>query len=670
VPQLTGADHAALPILRITPGDPKIFVQADIGLPEPALFLVDTGASISVISPDAARALGLQPEPQQGVLEGVGGSVAWSAVRVPDLRLGDMTLHDVAAAVDVRGVPRTAGFMDLAGVLGNNVWAKFVVSIDFPADRIDLWKPGTENLQGLSEPLVFDGFHAFTVVDLVAGPASDPSQVIKDSVPLAIDTGARGVLLTGDHGLSFASIVSQGEESIYGIAAEDLPPNSFMHVTRRIPLTTIHAGGRDLPVTESAQWVNYDRASMSVPEGLPGLLGSSLLEKNRLVLDYQGGRVQITDSAGPPSARDGHEVVLEQDILRHGDDPDRGFYRAKLFAWLDRYPEALGAVNAWLGRHPGDAEAVILKARVHKAMGDLDGYWQDLSAVTTADLLAHEELLASVNGHLLAGRPERARMLASEAVTVQKDSAEAWLALADVRLSESDFAGTRAALAEADRIEENPDGYLLRRARLALAEGDRVAALAHVRRLLELYPLSGFSLWFYTALAQTPEERAMLKADLERAVSRVHREDVPRDFAMHAWRVLGETQKAKDLLAEGLQEDCATLDKPPSKANCEAWYSGLAGVDLDRALDLSRQANVAAPNRSDYLDTLALLLHERGDLDGALEKATMAARLSSEDIYLLWQVDRLEAEVAAKKAVVPAPPAPVASPKKAPAKKK
>jgi Flp pilus assembly protein TadD len=77
-----------------------------------------------------------------------------------------------------------------------------------------------------------------------------------------------------------------------------------------------------------------------------------------------------------------------------------------------------------------------------------------------------------------------------------------------------------------------------------------------------------------------------------------------------------------------------------------AWYAGLVGTDLDDAWAAIQRAVETEPTRSDFLDTLAVVAEARGDLTTARDAARRAARLSPEDVYLLWQVRRLDAVAA------------------------
>ena len=90
------------------------------------LFMVDTGASVSVLSTEVANELGLTAvEPAHGELIGLSGSARWYRAQLPALSLGEHEFYNVDFAVGVPGVPNRAGAVPLAGILGNNVWRRF-----------------------------------------------------------------------------------------------------------------------------------------------------------------------------------------------------------------------------------------------------------------------------------------------------------------------------------------------------------------------------------------------------------------------------------------------------------------------------------------------------------------------------------------------------------------
>jgi uncharacterized protein HemY len=131
------------------------------------------------------------------------------------------------------------------------------------------------------------------------------------------------------------------------------------------------------------------------------------------------------------------------------------------------------------------------------------------------------------------------------------------------------------------------------------------------------------------------------KVDMDDAMGRLHREDRPLDYLVHAYHLLGDQPTALDLMRQGLERDCEKEPDPASKENCEAWYYAMAGTEPDKALQLIDHALATEGDRSDFLDTKAMVHLSRGEYDKARDSAVAAARLSPDEVYMLWQAERI-----------------------------
>jgi tetratricopeptide (TPR) repeat protein len=213
--------------------------------------------------------------------------------------------------------------------------------------------------------------------------------------------------------------------------------------------------------------------------------------------------------------------------------------------------------------------------------------------------------------------------------------------MSDALLADGRPGEAAQALAQAVRLEQYDDAHLLRRSRVALAEGDRHAALAHLRRLLDLYPFGGMFLWFYALLVDSEQDRATFLADMDAALSRLHPADRPLDFEVAALHEIGDQAGALQRRALGEERFCQPLRAGPEHDNCRAWFAALAGVDLDDAVRRIDRALAASGPRADFLDTAAMVHLAVGDWDQALDAARHAARLGPDDVYMVWQAERI-----------------------------
>lgn len=639
-PAFVGPDRSEIDILRPEPGYPRIFVQARLPDGSDGLFLVDTGADASVLQPATVERLGLAVREGWSTVEGLSGRHE-VGLAVADLRLGEMSIPDVEFAVGVRGVSEHVGFLPLDGILGNNVWSRFVVEIDYPADLLVLHRPGTVRLPGRPDVLFYDGQHVHS--PLTVTTRTDPP--VTSTFLAQIDTGAGQLTVCAGTGAAFRHAYTEGLEELRGLgASETLPPFRFLEITRRVPVGRVRLGGRQVTVDTSARWLAFqDLATESCPNGLRALLGHEYLAGHRVFFDYQGARFAVVKSRRKPRALNGHAVVLKQDLLRHGDDPTRSAWRAKLLVGAGAYDEAKELLEAAIARGGDDAstaEARVLLARILRHRGELEAVWEVLRPLPAAALVDEGEIVGTVNGLLFENRSDDAHALALEAVAARPDDGWAHVALADVLLHRGDADGAREALHRAAEIEGFPDAHLLRRARVALAAADRYGAMAHVRKLLQLYPFGGEFLWFYALLLEDEQDAGTFRHDMRSAMARLHPDRRPLDFQVAAHRALGEHEEALALMRVGIERHCEPMEAA-ARANCRAWFHALAGHQLDAALhDIERALRDTGP-RSDFLDTKAMVHLARGELDRAHEAAWAAARLSPDDVYMLWQAERI-----------------------------
>ena len=637
-----GPRHATLPMWRPSPGGDRIFIEAELGDGEPRLFLVDTGAAVSVISTDVADALSLEVQARPGRIVGVGGASRLQAATIDQVHLGPFALTDVDVAVGVPGVPRYAGLVPLAGILGNNVWQQFLVVLDYPADAMELWRPEHAPEHPDAGPMHFNGDHVRVeaILEVDAGPTL--AQPIRQAVWLEVDSGASGLLISGAIPGELHLAATEGEEPIFGIGGgDDLPASSFLRRTRRLTVDRVHIGEVTVDERVQARWINFDQAAMPVgPAGMPGLLGHHVMDDYRVVIDYQRRRFGLLASSAAPTQRDVHDWALGR--LRRARTAEEARFRAELLAAKDDLTGATAELRRWNTAHPDDAGVAVLLARLLRYDRQPAEALALIDSIPVQSVLDQGELVAAVNAWWLAGDPVRGRALADAAVRAAPEHPRAWLALADALRFSGDPSGARQALAESNRLDENPDGQLVRRAWLAAIEGDRFGAITHARRLMELYPSGSLAPWFYAHQVDQDETRSLLGQDITRARGRLHPGSGPLDFFAGAMRASGDPDGARALAAMGRARDCTAAPTAPSRDNCEAWYRALAHDGLGDARAAIDRAVAAEPGRPDYLDTRAMVLEAQGEVAPARDAAWAAARTEPDNLYFLWQAARLD----------------------------
>jgi predicted aspartyl protease len=104
----------------------------------PFNFVLDTGASSSVITPNTAKAAGVKRTGKSPIAVGAGGRIKAGLAKLKTLRLAPYTARNLEVALmDLDGVEKRLGIR-VAGIIGYNFLRNYVVTIDFPARRLYL----------------------------------------------------------------------------------------------------------------------------------------------------------------------------------------------------------------------------------------------------------------------------------------------------------------------------------------------------------------------------------------------------------------------------------------------------------------------------------------------------------------------------------------------------
>jgi hypothetical protein len=122
------------------PGGAFILLPAMLNGQGPYRFLVDSGASSTVISPALAQRLEIPGQPVEAM--GVEGGLAAQTLTLGSLEAGGQRLEELpAAAVDVFEYTSRAAGVPVEGVLGFSFLCQFRVTIDYPRQLIAFERP-------------------------------------------------------------------------------------------------------------------------------------------------------------------------------------------------------------------------------------------------------------------------------------------------------------------------------------------------------------------------------------------------------------------------------------------------------------------------------------------------------------------------------------------------
>ena len=136
------ATQVEVPFRLAGPVKPLVLVPAFVNGRGPHAFVLDTGASATVLSPGLAAALQIETLAAEP-MTGAGGMLQATVGRVGSLAVGGARLHDVSVMVAdfLAELGRVAG-APLDGILGYNFLRHFRLTLDYPNGVLWLMKSG------------------------------------------------------------------------------------------------------------------------------------------------------------------------------------------------------------------------------------------------------------------------------------------------------------------------------------------------------------------------------------------------------------------------------------------------------------------------------------------------------------------------------------------------
>jgi predicted aspartyl protease len=129
---------------EIAPSKPLVVLSVEVNGRGPYRFCLDTGTSMTAISPALAAALAIPMKPGARPGAGAGGSISVSfgmleSFAVGPHRVGDI---DVTSADFFSSIAKACG-TDIDGIVGYNFLKRFRVTIDYPGTRLLLEPPSS-----------------------------------------------------------------------------------------------------------------------------------------------------------------------------------------------------------------------------------------------------------------------------------------------------------------------------------------------------------------------------------------------------------------------------------------------------------------------------------------------------------------------------------------------
>jgi predicted aspartyl protease len=124
-----------VPFKLAKPNKPLIVLETVVNGEGPYRFVLDTGASLTMISPELAKKLDVKPEKSEKAV-GAGGRLEIHFGTVKSLKIGETQLAGTKIGImDLTGI-RKATETEIDGIIGYNVLKNFRVVIDYPKGTV------------------------------------------------------------------------------------------------------------------------------------------------------------------------------------------------------------------------------------------------------------------------------------------------------------------------------------------------------------------------------------------------------------------------------------------------------------------------------------------------------------------------------------------------------
>ena len=130
--------------------DHLILVKAYVNDAGPFEFILDTGASMTVISPATARAAGIGEGGRKGKALGAGkGQLDARVVRLGSLRIGTIETRNIYGAIVSMASLNRSMAVRVGGIIGYNLLRRYRLTIDYRKRRVWLEPPSNRTADGL-----------------------------------------------------------------------------------------------------------------------------------------------------------------------------------------------------------------------------------------------------------------------------------------------------------------------------------------------------------------------------------------------------------------------------------------------------------------------------------------------------------------------------------------
>jgi len=284
-----------------------IVLQVRVNNSKPLHFLFDTGASVSVIDPQSARALGLRAKGKLN-LDATGGSVQSGLIGPVSLSLSGVTVFkQTLATIDLDAFAPLFGYK-IDGIIGHDFINNFVVEIDYAAGLMSLYETGSYKYAGTGEAIPIELIEKTPFVRVRIG-LNGREQI---EGKFEVDSGATGILnlntpFVNKHKM-LETLTTHAQSKLGGAGG------SAEAVKAHVPSVGLGSLVVKNPLVVFAQGTEGSESSAEYD----GELGAGFFSRFKTILDYSRSQIILEPNQGVSNRKDlsGLDIVAEPPRFR------------------------------------------------------------------------------------------------------------------------------------------------------------------------------------------------------------------------------------------------------------------------------------------------------------------------------------------------------------------
>lgn len=265
-----------------------IFLQARVNGSQPLWFLLDTGASASVLNTSTAKALGLA---LHGKAEGRGAGeksedvnfVKGVTYELPGVKIEGQT----AAAISLDAIEPLMG-REVDGILGYDMISRFVVEIDYAGRRLQLYDRKSYSYQGKG---VHVPIRVENSVPYVHATVTMPDgQAVEGE--FLVDTGASMAIGFTAPYAEKHKLLATLRKKIFFQGGAGIGGEVKAYMGR---VSSVDVGG--VKFRDPIAGFSHDKSGIGANPNLAGIIGGQILSRCTVIFDYERGEMILEPNA-------------------------------------------------------------------------------------------------------------------------------------------------------------------------------------------------------------------------------------------------------------------------------------------------------------------------------------------------------------------------------------